>query len=402
MDAKELALPCLGCPNPLCEKFCPAGNRISELNGKIKSGDLQGAAEVLYSTNPFPEITSSLCGFKRQCLRCVKGLKGEPVQVPQIESSLASSFPRDLSKKESCGKKAALIGAGIASLSAAWFLAKEGWGVEVFEKNRELGGTIVTGIPAFRFDKAPLRNIERNLSSLGVVFHFQTPVGTKIPLSSLLENFDAVLASVGAEKDNPGPFSCQKGIIPGLTLLHAYNGEGETFPEYTSCFVWGGGNVAMDCARALRKLGKDVTVLYRRSQKEMPANECEILQAQKEGVSFFFLHNVSGIVTDESGALKTLKVVAMELGEKDESGRASFREIANSETQIPCDLLVPAIGQKIDFSNLGTSFEKGESHKTSLPKLYLAGDCYLGPKNIAACIKDGREAAFEIMEDQVD
>ncbi len=401
MDAKDLALLCLGCPNPFCERFCPAGNHIAEMNERIKSGDLKGASEILYSTNPFPEITSSVCDHERQCLRCVKGIKGEPVHVPQIEASLASSFPRDLDKKQNCGKKAALIGAGIANLSAAWFLSKGGWAVDIFEKDGTLGGAIVTGIPSFRFDKTPLQGIEHDLSSLGVRFHYRTEIGKQTPLSSLLGGYDAVLASLGAGKDNPGPFAPRKGIIPGLNLLRAYNEEKATFPEYSSCFVWGGGNVAMDCARALRRLGKKVTVIYRRSQKEMPANECEVLQAQQEGVSFLFLHNVSDVVAKEDGSLKALKVIAMELGEKDESGRASFHPIPDSESHIPCDLLVPAIGQRVDLSVLGIPFEKGQSHKSSLPKLYLAGDCYLGPKNVAACIKDGREAAFEIMGDRI-
>lgn len=399
MEGKEASSYCLGCLNPLCQTGCPVGNRIRDFIQATQKGDLREAASILYSVNPFPEFTSALCDHARQCTgHCVRAIKGEPVQIPFIEGYLASTFPRDLTKKPANGRRIALIGGGIANLSAAFFLVKEGCSVDVYEKDSRIGGAIYTGIPEFRFGKDSLTKVQEDLERMGVSFLFGEEIGKDIPLDSLLSKYDAVLASVGAQKENMPPFAASRGLLSGLELLRDLNLEGQTFPWAHKCLVWGGGNVAMDCARSLVRLGKEVTVVYRRSQKEMPANGDEIDSARKEGVHFAFLSNVKNLVKNESDEVVGVKTVRMELGEKDSSGRASFHEIPDSEDAIPCDLLVPAIGQKVDFAPLGIPLEKKERHESNVQGLFLSGDCRLGPKNIASCIKDGREAAFEILE----
>ena len=399
MEEKELAKQCLSCPKPLCQSGCPVGNLIRDFVAEVKNDSLNEAAAILYSTNPFPEITSLLCDHKRQCQgHCVKGIRGKAVEIPSIEGFIASSCPRDLSKKPSNNKRIAIIGAGIAGLSAAWFLEKEGFEVEVFEKENALGGAIYTGIPSHRFSKEPLEKIHEDLASLGVAFHFGVEIGSDLALEKILSEFDSVLLCLGANKENLPSFKADKGFIPGLELLYKINVEGETYSDYSTCVVWGGGNVAMDCARSLRKLGKDVTLVYRRSRKEMPANDCEVEEAEKEGVKFAFLSNVTDLIKNESDEVVGLNLVKMELGEKDASGRASFHEVPGSSYALDCDLLVPAIGQKADLSKLGIAISIGEGHKTNIDRLFVSGDCFLGPKNIASCIKDGRLAAFEIID----
>ena len=403
MEGREAARPCLGCLNPLCQTGCPVGNRIRDFVQETKKGDLEKAASILYEVNPFPEFTSALCDHERQCKgRCIRGTKGEPVEVPTVEAFLSANFKRNLTKKPANGHRIALIGAGIANLSAAFFLSKKGFEVDVYEKDKAIGGAIWTGIPGFRFDKALLANVQGDLEALGVHFFFGKEVGKDLPLNQFWNGYDSVLLSVGAQKNNMPPFTASKGLLSGLELLRKANLEQESFPSYRKCLVWGGGNVAMDCARTLTRLGKDVTVVYRRSSKEMPANANEVEEAIKEGVRFAFLTNVKDIIKNEKDEVVGAITVAMELGEKDASGRASFHEIADSFTELPCDLLVSAIGQKADLSSFGLEIEKGEGHGCNIPKLFLAGDCRLGPKNIAACIKDGREAAFEIIHSLMD
>ncbi len=398
MEGKDFAKECLGCPKPLCQTGCPVGNLIRDFISEVKNDDLVKASSILYSVNPFPEITSVLCDHKRQCQgHCVKGIRGKAVEIPSIEGFIATSCPRDLSRKNPKNKTIAIVGAGIAALSAAWFLSKEGYKVEVFEKEATIGGAITTGIPAHRFSKTPLEKIQRDLISLGVNFHFNTSIGKDVPLNELRSKFDSVLLCLGASKENLPSFGCSKGFVPGLELLYNINVKGDCYPQFSSCVVWGGGNVAMDCARSLKRLGKEVTLVYRRSRAEMPANDCEIEEAAKEGVRFAFLNNVTGLVQNEKDELLGVTLVKMELGGKDASGRASFHEIPGSSYTFDCDLLVPAIGQKADFSSLGEDIRIEEGHRTNLDGVFASGDCFLGPKNIASCIKDGRLAAFEII-----
>ena len=183
----------------------------------------------------------------------------------------------------------------------------------------------------------------------------------------------------------------------GLSLLYDLNVLRKDYHSFQKAIVWGGGNVAMDCARSLRRILQDVTVVYRRSEKEMPANRSEILEAKAEGVRFRFLSNVKGLVLDEEGKVRAARCIRMELGEPDTSGRAAPHEVAGSEEELSVDLFVSAIGQSVDLQVLDPQLEKGETHLSSLPKVYLCGDAYLGPKTVAAAITDGRLAAAEIL-----
>ncbi len=400
-NIRELTDYCLSCPRPRCETGCPTGNHIRDFIKYLKEDDLAGAAHTLYDVNPFPELTSRLCDCERQCQgHCVRGIKGEPVSIQEIERYISDQVKRDLQAGDDCGKKAALLGAGPACLAAAIDLRKAGFTVDIYEKLDSCGGAILSGIPAYRFDKAYLVQIEKELKEIGVNFHFRTEVGKDISTEELLNTYDCVLAGIGAQVENTYGLHASQGCEAGLDLLYNLNilGMHEDYKKkYKGAVVWGGGNVAMDCARSLIRILDEVTVIYRRSRAEMPANRDEIEDAINEGVRFAFLENIKELITDEQGRVTGARCVKMELGEPDESGRRSTHEIPGSEYEISCELVVPAIGQKVSLACLGADVHLTEGHQTDIPKVYVCGDARLGPKTVAAAIRDGREAASEII-----
>jgi NADPH-dependent glutamate synthase beta subunit-like oxidoreductase len=400
MNLQKLSSECLSCPSPRCQRGCPTHNLIRDFILGCKKEDYPSAAKILYSVNPFPELTSLLCDHKRQCQgSCVKGIKGAPVAIPDIEFALSQIGKRDLGKKESNGLSVALVGAGIACLTAAYFLLKEGYAVDIYEKESFLGGAIATGIPSFRFDKTPLKTIEDDLRKLGAVFHFAVNVGKDVSLEELRSVHAYVVLGLGASKNNSVGFSCKKGLVPGLDLLYGLNvaNKQKDYERYASCCVWGGGNVALDCARSMRRLGKETTIVYRRSLAEMPGSEKEIKEALEEGVKIAFLTNVKDLIKNEDDELIGLRLVKMELGEMDASHRASCHEVTGSEFAVDCALLISAIGQKSDFSSLKKEIVPMTGRLSNLDRVYLTGDCFFGAKNIASCISDGRECAQEII-----
>lgn len=400
MNAKELALECLSCLKPRCQTGCPTGNLIRSWIEECKKEDYPSAGKLLRDVNPFPEFTSLLCDYKRQCQgKCIKSIKGEAVAIPQIEYELSKIVGRDLSVGAPNGRKVALVGAGIANLSAAFFLIKAGFAVEFFEKESFVGGAIRTGIPDFRFDKSPLDEVQKDLEAMGALFHFRAPIESNSSLAALQREFDFVILGIGAGKNNSSCFEAKGGLVSGLSLLRELNiGKGkDKYSHCESSLVWGGGNVALDCARSLIRLGGKVTIVYRRSLKEMPASESEIQEAMGEGVDIAFLSNVKSLLKNEGDEVKGVKLVKMELGEKDSSGRASCHELPGSEYFLGCDLLVSAIGQKVDFTKIASDLMMTSGRHTSYENVYATGDCFLGAKNIASCIADGRECAREIM-----
>lgn len=400
MDISELANYCLSCPVPRCQTGCPTGNHIRDFIKAMKTNDLDLAAKTLYEQNPYPELTSRLCDCARQCQgHCVRGIKGEPVQIQQIERFISDNSQRPWTIAEKTGKSAGIVGSGPAALAAARDLIQVGWTVDIYEKQDQAGGAIYTGIPAYRFDHSYVTNIVQELCNHGVVFHYHTTVGKDITLPELQEKHDAVLLAIGAEVENTYGLS-GIGCEAGLSLLYHLNVEHkqeEYAKKYHGAVVWGGGNVAMDCARSLRRILPEVTVIYRRSRKEMPANAEEIDEAIQEGVTFGFLENIKELRLDEDGKVVGAHCIKMHLGEPDESGRRRPIETEGSDYEIKCELVVPAIGQKVDLTAVEPSLVKGETHRSNLKKVYVCGDAYLGPKTVAAAIHDGREAAKEIL-----
>ena len=383
---------CLSCPLPRCETACPTKNHIRDFIAAVKKDDLKEAASILYQTNPFPEFTSLLCDHTRQCQgHCVRSLRGEPVSIPHIEKAIAYAYPRPFIKGEPNGKKAAFVGAGIANLSCAFFLLEKGWEVDIYEKEDSLGGAIRTGIPGFRFDKAPLKKIEDDLIRLGATFHY----GNEIKDLKALSGYDVIVLGLGASKENFAGISPENGCMGALDFLKAFN-DNELKLAPGKALVWGGGNVAMDAARAAKRVFGDASIIYRRGRKEMPANAAEIKEAEEEGITLRLLENVVSPIV-EDGRLVGVNAVNMELGEPDASGRASFHVIEGSEHVVPCDYLILAIGEKPDYS-IFDGLTIGESWQTNIPNVYVCGDFRYGAANIAKAITDGRELALALSQ----
>ena len=392
---------CLSCPRPRCETGCPTGNHIRDFIKAIKEEDLDKAASTLYSVNPFPQLTSRLCDCASQCQgHCVRGLKTEPVQIQSIERYISDNRPLIINKGIENGKKVALVGAGPANLSCARTLVEAGFKVDVYEKEEKIGGAVYTGIPSYRFDHSYLDAIYETLVEAGVTFHFNCEVGKDVSLETLRNQFDKVVLGIGAQVENT--YGLQgEGCIAGLSLLYdlnILNKKEEYAKKYTSALVWGGGNVAMDCARSLKRILKDVTILYRRTKKEMPASIDEIEDAEKEGIHFAYLENIKELYLDENGKVTGAHCIKMHLGEPDSSGRARPIESEGSDYTLPCELVVPAIGQKVSFASI-VNLEKTDTHQSTVPNVYITGDAYLGPKTVAAAISDGRQVAQEIIEE---
>lgn len=402
-EIAKLTNECLSCLNPRCKSGCPCSNSINLIISALKNGDENSASSILFETNPLPEYTSFLCDSDKQCQgHCIKGIRGNAVSIQQIERYIASKHPYQIKPGKPNGKKVAIIGAGIASISAAIRLIEAGFALDIYEKSNKIGGAVLTGIPDFRFDKSKLDNTHSLLEKAGAKFHFGIEVGKDIDFDDIHSSYDKVIVAIGAQKENLGGFETKVGYIGGLTLLNDINilGKANEYKnKYHKTLVWGGGNVALDCARSLKRIMGDVTIVYRRGRNEMPASDKEIESALNEGVKFSLLTNIKDVLYDDSGKVIGAKLIKMELGEKDESGRASFKEIDGSSYDEDCDLIIAAIGQKVDFNLIKQGLEKLDNHLSSIPNVYIAGDAYLGPKTVAACIRDGIEVAKEIIKD---
>ena len=393
---------CLSCPVPRCENGCPVGNHIRDYIKDIKEKNVPNGADTLYSVNPFPQLTCRLCDYARQCQgHCVRGIKGAPVEIHNIEMFISDSMKRKDTAGQPNGRKIAIIGAGVAALAAAIDLRHEGYQVDLYEKLDRVGGAVYSGIPSYRFDKKYLEEIYQDEIKLGVTFHFNCEIGKDISFAQLQSEYDRILVTVGAQIENKYGLEGD-GCEAGLSLLYHLNVENqaeEYKKKYKGAVVWGGGNVAMDCARSLVRILNEVTIIYRRSEKEMPANRDEIEEAKKEGVKFAFLENIKELRLDAAGKVIGAHCIKMHLGEPDASGRARPIETEGSDYEIPCELVVPAIGQSVSFTALDASLDKTEgTHASTMKNVYIAGDAYLGPKTVAACIKDGRDAAKELMD----
>lgn len=294
----------------------------------------------------------------------------------------------------------AIIGAGPAGYTLAQELVKlGGYTIDIFDGEDSIGGAIHTGIPEYRMPKVFLEKAYNGLIEAGVNFHFNTKI-TPESYEQLKKDYDRVVVAIGAQVENTFGFEVGKGLFAGLTLLYDLNinKNHESYKKYHRAVVWGGGNVAMDCARSLIRILDKVTVVYRRSEEEMPANKGEIRDARKEGVQFNFLENIKEIERDEEGNVTGAKVIKMELGEPDESGRRSPHEVPGSEYEEEADLIVMAIGQKVNFKALSDTLAPTEGHLSTDENVYIIGDAKTGPKTIGSAVLEGKALAKEIQE----
>lgn len=423
-EAIEEANRCLGCKNPKCVEGCPVSVNIPSFISFIKKGDFSASFEELSKYNALPAVCGRVCPQESQCEgKCVLGIKGEPLAIGQLERFIAD-FARNnklssLKKSEKILEKVAVIGSGPAGLTCAGELAKLGYRVTIFEALHESGGVLVYGIPEFRLPKKDVVKYEiEEIKKLGVKIENNVVVGKTVDIDELIENegFKAVFIGSGAglpkfmgikgENAN-GVFSANE-ILTRVNLMKAFKNESHTPLNLgKKVAVVGGGNVAMDAARTSLRLGAETHIIYRRSEKELPARLEEIHHAKEEGVILDVLTNPTEILTDEKGWVKGIKCIRMKLGEEDSSGRRRPIEIENSEFIMEVDSVIMSLGTSpnplisnatkgLKTNKRGCLLVDEESLKTSLKGIYAGGDAVTGAATVILAMGAGKKAAKSI------
>lgn len=416
---------CLNCKNPRCVGACPVSVKIPQFVMKLKDGDFAGAAAILAEDNSLPSVCGRVCPQESQCEgSCILGIKGEPVAIGKLERYVGDWALEHGGAEEKVaepnGRKVAIIGSGPAGLACAADLAKMGYGVTIFEALHRVGGVLEYGIPEFRLPKDGVVAREvANIRKLGVTIETDTIVGRTVTVDSLMdeEGFDAVFIGSGAglPKFMRIPGENLNGVVSAnefLTrsnLMKAYDEEYDT-PIFVGerVVVVGGGNVAMDAVRTAKRLGAEAVIVYRRSEQELPARVEEVHHAKEEGIDFRMLTNPVEILGDERGWVSGIRCIRMELGEPDASGRRSPVEVAGSEFETECDVVVMALGTSpnpliaattpgIETTRWGGIVAQ-EDGQTTRKGVFAGGDAVTGAATVILAMGAGRAAARGIDE----
>ena len=423
-EATLEATRCLNCKNPRCVSACPVGIQIPNFISALMNGDIKGAADIIAQDSSLPSICGRVCPQESQCEgSCILGIKGESVAIGKLERFVGDwrlNNPQDVALPEKNGKKVAIVGSGPAGLACASDLAKLGYEVTVFEALHEVGGVLVYGIPEFRLPKSGVvaKEIE-SVRRLGVKFETDVVVGRTVTIDSLMdeEGFDAVFVGSGAglprfmgiEGENYNGVLSANEFLTRANLMRAYDESYDT-PIYVGqrVVVVGGGNVAMDAVRTAKRLGAEATIVYRRSETELPARVEEVHHAKEEGIEFRMLTNPTRIIGDEKGWVTAINCVQMELGEPDASGRRSPIEVAGSDFEVACDVVIMALGTSPNpliastTENLETTrrgcIVADECGRTSRPGVFAGGDTVTGAATVILAMGAGRKAAAAIDE----
>ena len=409
-----------------CQQTCPAEINIPKYIHQIKTGDYDGAVNTIRERNPLLLACGRVCPHPCENY-CRRGLEDEPVSINQLkrfaaDHEMKSGKRLPISCAPDTGKKVAVIGGGPAGLSNAFFLRRLGHGVTIFDANPKLGGMIRYGIPEYRLPKEVLAWEIQGILDLGVEHKPNMKLGRDFDIGSLMAaGFDAVFLGIGAWKDytlraeGENLEGCYTGInfLTNFALWQQENPHEKRPFVGKKCVVIGGGNTAIDCVRTLIRLGADeVSIVYRRTRKEMPANMVEIEAAEHEGVNFTFLAAPTRVIGDEEGKVVGLEYLKMELGEPDASGRRSPIPIEGSETVMDIDMLITAIGQGPDIFFKDESKRLDEDLKvtrwntidsadpvalqSSIPYIFTGGDAATGADLVVSAIGAGRRAARSI------
>lgn len=426
-EAIKEASRCMQCAKKPCVEGCPVRIDIPAFIKALKEKDFQRAIDIIHDSDSLPCVTGRVCPQEEQCqLVCIMKKIGEPISIGRLERFLADLDLENRKNKKikseikttKKNKKVAVVGSGPAGLTAAAELAKKGYDVTVFEGYHKLGGVLVYGIPEFRLPKAMVAAEIDLLREVGVRFVTNALIGRALTIEELFkEGYEAVFIGAGAGLPNfmgipgenlSGVYSANE-FLTRVNLMKAYK-----FPEYDTpvkkgayVAVVGGGNVAMDSARTALRLGaKHVYLIYRRSEKEMPAREEEIIRAREEGIDFRLLTNPVRYMGDEKGVVKQVECIKMQLGELDASGRRSPVPMPGSEFQIDVDEVIVAIGNTpnpiIPRTTAGLKIKKrgeieaDEMGRTSIPGVYAGGDIVTGAATVITAMGAGRTAAAEI------
>ena len=414
-EAMEEASRCLNCKNARCITGCPVNINIPEK-----------ASQVIGESSALPAVCGRVCPQESQCEgKCILGIKGEPVSIGKLERFTADWARENniapIPAKEKKGKKVAVIGSGPAGLTCAGDLAKMGYDVKIFEALHEAGGVLVYGIPEFRLPKQTVVAHEvENVKKLGVEIETNVIIGKSITIDELIneEGYDAVFIGSGAglpkfmgipgEQAN-GVFSANE-FLTRNNLMKAFRDDYDTpIHQGKKVAVIGGGNVAMDAARTALRLGAETYIVYRRSEKELPARVEEVHHAKEEGIQFHLLRNPKEILVDENGWVKGLRVIKMELGEPDESGRRRPVVVPGSEYDLDVDTVIMALGTSpnplISSTTKGLDVNKWQciiadenNGATTKEGVYAGGDAVTGAATVILAMGAGKAAAKGIDE----
>ena len=424
-EAQLEASRCLNCKNPRCVGACPVSVKIPQFISEVAAGNFTRAAEIIAEDSSLPAVCGRVCPQETQCEgSCILGIKGEPVAIGKLERFVADWSRENGGVKPvvapANGHKVAVIGSGPAGLACASDLAKLGYDVTVFEALHRPGGVLEYGIPEFRLPKDKVVAAEiASVKALGVKIETNVIAGRTVTIDSLLdeEGFAAVFVGSGAglprfmnipgEHYN-GVFSANE-FLTRNNLMKAYRDDYDT-PIHAGkkVVVVGGGNVAMDAARTALRLGAETTIVYRRTEKELPARAEEVHHAKEEGIQFAMLTNPIEVIGDEKGWVKAVKCIRMELGEPDESGRRSPVEVPGSEFEIETDTVIMSLGTSpnplIAKTTAGLETTRrgclvaDENGATTRPGVFAGGDAVTGAATVILAMGAGRKAAAAIHE----
>ena len=405
---EEIRSYCLNCKNSQCRiKGCPLDNCIPEFIHEI---DSKKAYEILCNTTVLPAICGRICPHEKQCEgSCIRGIKGEPVSIGAMEAyigdlSIENNYELSIEVDERAkDKRVAVIGSGPAGLTCAAFLARKGVKVTIYEKHDKLGGLLTHGIPEFRLPREVVEKTIEKILNLGVEAKLNQELGRDFEIEDLAQKYDAVFVAIGA--NIPAKMNVEgenlNGVYGGNYLLE-YNKH----PNYTGkkVAIIGGGNVAMDSARTIKKLGaSEVYVIYRRAEEQMPAEKKEIADAKKEGIEFLFQTNIVKILGTEK--VEKLECIKTELVKKEGENRLSPVNIEGSNFSLDMDYVVMATGSKPE-NNIIEKFEKNEygyikideNMQTSINKVFAGGDIVGQKATVAWAARSGRDAAEKILK----
>lgn len=405
---------CLNCPaKPCSSKGCPLNNDIPTFIKLTKEGKIKEAFHVLTNTTVLGGICGRICPHMKQCEgSCVRGIKGEPVNIGAIEAyvfdeALKNGWYSEIEKSsELAGRKVAVIGGGPAGLTCASFLARKGADVTIYEKYNKLGGIMAHGIPDFRLDRDVLNKTIEAILDLGIKVGYDKELGKNLNFEDLQNQYDAIFLGFGANV--PSKMNVEgedlDGVYGGNSLLEYGN-----HPSYKGkkVAVIGGGNVAMDCSRTIKRMGAEkVYVIYRRAEKQMPAEEKEVAEAKEEGIEFLFQNNIVKIIGNRK--VERIECIKTELVKKEGETREVPVNIEGSNYQMDMDYVVMALGSNTEkelVNSLGLELNKwgciqvDANHRTSMKNIYAGGDLAGDKGTVAWAARAGRDAAEAMLED---
>ncbi len=424
-QALEEAERCLECPLRPCVEGCPVGVDIPDFIKALKEGDMAEAVRILKSKNALPGICGRVCPQETQCESvCTLNKRGAPVAIGRLERYVADwerehgEDKKQPDDPKPAGKRVAVVGSGPSSLTCAADLAKMGYSVTMFEALHVAGGVLMYGIPEFRLPKAIVQGEVEYVRSLGVELKLDSVIGRLFTVDELLESYNAVFLGTGAglplflniEGENLNGVYSANEFLTRINLMKAY-----LFPDYDTpvkhgkhVSVVGGGNVAMDAARCALRLGaEDVSVIYRRSEAEMPARREEFENAKEEGIKFRFLTNPKRFVGDAKNWVKAVECYEMTLGEPDASGRRRPITKPDSEFVLETDLVVVALGtspnpliasttKELEVTSHGTVVADENTGKTKKDRVWSGGDIVTGSATVISAMGAGKKAAADI------